>query len=462
MTQPCARKVRTPTTTVAVIGPHLLLLRLVGERTLLPAMRQRSTVFARPLGWRVRAAVARGMVTIRPRSAKQWGVVTQTGNVRSGVGVLGCVMSFARFCAVSLLALALGCSAPVATDLPPEAASGQSAAEPSPPPDTDLGPGSGPASDPGPEPPPASSEPVTLVFGGDVHGEPPIDGVLARGDNPLADLADTLSAADIAVVNVETAVGTGGTPADKAYVFQAPEELWGALTEAGVDVVTLANNHALDYGPEALQETIAGARAAGLEVVGAGANADEAYGPAVIDVNGSAVAIVGLTRVMPVIEWAAGSEHPGLASAYDEEAAVAAVQRAARVADHVVVTIHWGRELDPCPVEHQAVLASRLTEAGADVVAGHHGHRLQGLEDRNGSLVAYGLGNLVFYASREEARRTALLRVTLGADTLDHQLIPARIDDEGSPRLLPPDAAQHVRNEVASLTPGAGRCAVLY
>ncbi|MPZ87186.1 MAG: CapA family protein, partial [Nitriliruptorales bacterium] len=284
----------------------------------------------------------------------------------------------------------------------------------------------------------------------------------ARGDNPLAGLADVLSAADLAVVNVETAVGVRGTPEDKSYVFQARAELWDALVEAGVDVISLANNHALDYGREGLEETIAGARAAGLAVVGAGENADEAYAPALIDVRGTTVAVVGLTRVIPVVEWAARPEQPGLASAYDEDVAVAAVERAAALADTVLVTIHWGRELNPCPVDHQASLAAGLTAAGADVVAGHHGHRLQGLEDRDGALVAYGLGNLVFYARTEETRTTGLLRVVLSPDGVEHELVPARIDDEGSPQPLPPDPAQEVLDEVARLTPGQGNCPRLF
>jgi poly-gamma-glutamate synthesis protein (capsule biosynthesis protein) len=309
------------------------------------------------------------------------------------------------------------------------------------------------------QPTPAPAAPVRVTFGGDIHAEPPIDGVLARGDNPLADLADTLRAADLAVVNVETAVGSGGTPADKQYTFQAPPSLWPALVEAGVEVVTLANNHALDFGREALIETIEGARAAGLTVVGAGRDAAEAYAPAVVEVGGRTVAVVGLTRVLPVIEWAAGAQRPGLASAYDVEAAAEAVRAAAAQADAVAVVIHWGRELEPCPVEHQLELAAALTAAGADVVAGHHAHRLQGVTAEDGTVVAYGLGNLVFYATSEVARTTALLTVTLD-DTGAHDpvLTPARIDTEGSPRLLGPAAADAVRADVADLAPGAGTC----
>jgi poly-gamma-glutamate synthesis protein (capsule biosynthesis protein) len=138
---------------------------------------------------------------------------------------------------------------------------------------------------------------------------------------------------------------------------------------------------------------------------------------------------------------------------------VDAVRAAAELADHVVVTIHWGRELEACPADHQHDLADALVEAGADVVAGHHAHRLQGLEVRADAVVAYGLGNLVFYASSEQARTTALLRVTLdGAGPPEPEVLPARIDREGSPQPLTGGAAEAVREEMADLAPGAGAC----
>ncbi len=307
--------------------------------------------------------------------------------------------------------------------------------------------------------PPAEPAPVSVAFGGDIHAEPPIEGVLARGDNPLADLAPTLTAADIAVVNVETAVGTTGTAADKSYTFQAPTSLWPTLVEAGVDVVNLANNHALDFGREGLAETIEGARAAGLRVVGAGANASEAYAPAILEVGGTTVAVVGLTRVMPVIEWAAGGRAPrtglGLRRAGGRPG------RRNRCGDGGPRGRHHplGQRAGAVPADHQHELAAALTAAGADVIAGHHAHRLKGLEQRDGTIVAYGLGNLVFYASSAEATTTSLLTVTLDDQgPHDPVLVPARIDGEGSPRLLPPDEAAQVQQQVTALAPGAGTC----
>lgn len=309
---------------------------------------------------------------------------------------------------------------------------------------------------PTPTPPPA---PAQVAFTGDIHAEPPIRGVLDGGGNPLADAAPVLRAADLAVANVETAVGSLGRPQDKSYTFQAPVSLWPALVDAGIDVVSLANNHALDFGTDALLETLDGARAAGLHVIGAGRDAAEAYAPAIIDVGTTTVAVVGLTRVMPRIEWAATPDRPGLASAYDADAAAAAVRAAAARADRVLVVIHWGSELAPCPVDHQQQLGALLTAAGADVVVGHHPHVLQGIAGTDDSVVAYSLGNFVFYARSEEARETGVLTVTLPPDGPPRTAFaPARIDDTGAPQLLTGADADAVRARVDALAPGAGIC----
>lgn len=285
-------------------------------------------------------------------------------------------------------------------------------------------------------PPDTISPPLTIALGGDVHGEPPIADHLRDGGNPLAGMADVLGAADVAVVNLETAVGTLGTPADKTYTFQADPSLADALADAGVDVVTLANNHALDFGPDAAAETREVAEQAGLAVVGQGRDVAEATAPHVIEVDGRSVAVLGLSRVFPLIEWAATDTRPGLASAYDVhlERALQAVRDAAQIADHVVVAVHWGRERWTCPDEVQLSLAASLLEAGADVVAGHHPHVLQGVVEQDGALVAYSLGNLVFYARTPATRQSGVLTVTLGAEGVaDHAWTPAVIDGEGRP-----------------------------
>ncbi|HEX2040954.1 MAG TPA: CapA family protein [Acidimicrobiales bacterium] len=299
---------------------------------------------------------------------------------------------------------------------------------------------------------------VRVGFGGDVHGVGRVAAFLNGGGNPLAPMAPVLATNDLNVVNLETAVGSQGAPAAKQYTFQSPPSLVAALRAAGVHVVSLANNHSLDYGPAALLETIDHARAAGLAVVGAGADAAQAYAPAVLGTPGGTVAVVGLSQVVQA-GWAAGPGRPGVASAYDLAASVAAVRSARTQADHVVVVVHWGTENADCPNGKQASLAAALLRAGADAVVGHHPHRLQGVSSGDGRLVAYSLGNFVWYNNAPPNDLTGLLSVELGSDGVrGYEFAPARIDGHGRPMPLSGQAAAHAVGHLASLAPGAGRC----
>jgi hypothetical protein len=283
---------------------------------------------------------------------------------------------------------------------------------------------------------PARGQTVTVALTGDVHAERQIARTLAAGGNPFDAVVPIFLRADLTVVNLETAVGVAGDDerAEKAYTFLAPPSLWGALASAGVDVVSLANNHSLDFGVDLLAPMIADATRHGLRHVGAGADADEAYAPAIFEIGGRRIAVLGLTRVIPRVSWAAGSTRPGLASAYDDRVAVNAVTRAAEQADHVVVTIHWGQEGSDCIDEHQKRLGDRLVAAGADVVAGHHPHVLQGIVPVGPSLIAYSLGNFVWYSQGPVSRLTGVLLVTLGdGGVVEWELVPAVIGPTGSP-----------------------------
>jgi len=304
----------------------------------------------------------------------------------------------------------------------------------------------------------ASRRPVTVAFTGDIHSEGVLRQRLLAGEDPLDTVEDVLTAADLTVANLETAVGTSGSPQPgKTYTFRAPAQLVTSLARSGVDVVSLANNHALDFGREALAETLRLARQAGLATVGAGRDADEAYAPALIDVGGRRIAVVGLSHVLSA-GWAAGPDRPGLASAYDEDAAVAAVARAAAQADHVVVAIHWGKELDVCPNATQRRLAAKLVAAGADIVAGHHPHVLQGLEQSGEALVAYSLGNFAWYHHHAPSRDTGILTATLPVGVAEPRFDPAEIRADGSPHLLSGAPAARIMEALATRSAGGDAC----
>ena len=294
-----------------------------------------------------------------------------------------------------------------------------------------------------PAPPaPATEEPVTLAFGGDVYAEGGSGAALRAG---LPSIREVLSRADVAVLNLETAVTNAGTRARKQYTYRAPASVLTQLKSAGVDVVTLANNHGLDYGRDGLRDTLAASAATGLPVVGIGLDEDKAYAPHIIEVRGQRIAVLGATQVMDSsleAAWTAGPRTPGLASAKRVARLVEEVARAREVADTVVVYLHWGRELDPCPLPRQQVLARQLVAAGADVIVGSHAHVLLGGGWLNGAYVDYGLGNFAFGARRAETTRTGVLTLSVSGRTVTAaKWTPARIRS-GAPMVLTGEPAQ--------------------
>jgi poly-gamma-glutamate capsule biosynthesis protein CapA/YwtB (metallophosphatase superfamily) len=285
-----------------------------------------------------------------------------------------------------------------------------------------------------------SGKPVVLAFGGDVHFEGSLERRLT-GDarHALAPIAPVLSSADIAVVNLETAVTSGGTPASKEFTFRAPATAFAALRGAGVDVASMANNHGLDYGLVGLRDSLRAAERYRFPVVGIGLDDSQAYRPFRRTVNGQRIAVIGATQVLDdelITAWTAGRRKPGLASAKNVPRLVRAVRAARATSDTVVVFLHWGVELEQCPSSVQRTLARQLVAAGADVVVGGHAHRVQGAGRMGRALVGYGLGNFVWYGTSELSTQTGVLLVTVEARrVLGYRWVPARIVD-GVPRPL--------------------------
>jgi Bacterial capsule synthesis protein PGA_cap len=277
-----------------------------------------------------------------------------------------------------------------------------------------------------------TGEPVTLAFGGDVHFEGAVESRLsANPATTFGPIANVLRKADLAVVNLETAITERGTPAPKDFTFRAPPPALTAMKEAGVDVATMANNHGLDFGVVGLRDSLAAAKAARFPVVGVGRNVDEAYRPHQVTVKGQRIAVIGATQVLDsslAAAWTAGDGKPGMASAYEEADLLAAVRKARASADTVVVDLHWGRELVSCPIDRQRALAPKLIAAGADVVVGSHAHVLLGGGYLRGAYVHYGLGNFVFYSrGGVTAQSGVLLLTTQGRAITKSRWVPATI-----------------------------------
>jgi poly-gamma-glutamate synthesis protein (capsule biosynthesis protein) len=272
--------------------------------------------------------------------------------------------------------------------------------------------------------------PLVLAAVGDVTpGETVSDRITASAaEDPWTSVGPVLRRADIAVANLEGVVSSGGTPVPgKEYHLRGgPVLLARAAREAGIDVLTVANNHSLDYGPAGFLDTLAAARRAGIATIGGGPDLAAARRPVIVDAGGLRVALLGYSDVRP-LGFTAGTDVPGTAPA-DPAVIAEDVARARRRADAVVVFFHWGIELQTQPDARQRDLAQSALAAGADVVLGSHPHVLQPVERSGRHVVAWSLGNFVFPANSPGTTRSGILLVSLGAHGVDAaRLLPATI-----------------------------------
>lgn len=257
--------------------------------------------------------------------------------------------------------------------------------------------------------------PLILSAVGDVNfGDGPGTMIARFGpDYPWTSVGPLTSRADIAFANLECAVSLRGSPQAKKFVFRGrPSAVRAMRRRGGIDVVSLANNHAGDYGDTALLDTLRSVRDAGITPVGAGADAASAYRPRIIRRLGLRVAFVGFSTILP-FDFRALGHDPGTAWGFPARVR-GAVRRARRRADVVVAAFHWGIERATRESAAQRALARVALRAGATAVIGSHPHVLQPIRQvPRRRLVAYSLGNFVFSASSPTTARTGILEVSL-------------------------------------------------
>lgn len=246
---------------------------------------------------------------------------------------------------------------------------------------------------------------------------------------------------DLTVVNLECSPSALGDPEPKDFTFRCAEEGLGAMAAAGVEVANLGNNHSQDFGKEAMLDGRSNLLDVGVAPVGAGANLSEATAPALFDLNGWKVAVVGFGGVRPHDGWLATTDRAGMADGDTTESMVLTVERASRIADWVIVAIHWGFELELEPRPDDVARARALIAAGADAIFGHHSHRLQPLEMVDGRPVAWSLGNFVWPNLSTAGSTTGVARVVISPEgEVAGCLIPAFIESSGHPVLTEPPA----------------------
>jgi poly-gamma-glutamate synthesis protein (capsule biosynthesis protein) len=287
---------------------------------------------------------------------------------------------------------------------------------------------------------------VTFAIAGDViphqavvqaaatHAKTDASALRGGWDFLFAAVADVFRAADFGFANLETPVAPRCTRGSKPFQFDAPVNLLQSLTASGIRIVSFANNHVFDQGQAGFRETLTHLRSEGLLFAGAGDTAADALKPAVTAKNGISVGWIGLTR------WLNGNRNPSRdtephvafvpyandtsgAPGLDEAAVLKAIESARTQCDLVIVSIHWGTEYAPAPLQADMDLARKMLEAGASVIVGHHPHVLQTIEtymtkDGRHAVIFYSLGNFLSNQSRNYVQgltpdRTGELRDSL-------------------------------------------------
>ena len=271
---------------------------------------------------------------------------------------------------------------------------------------------------------PASPDRITLSFVGDVgfaKGYATINKYRSNGEDIHKSIDDgvlgIMESSDIMMANNEFPYSDRGTPTpNKKYTFRADPGDVHIMKDMGVDIVGIANNHAYDYGPDALVDTIDTLNDAHLPFVGAGKNIDEAMRPAYFHVNGNVISIVAATQIerlgSPDTKEAT-ADSPGVLRTLDPKKAVEAIKTASENSDFTVMFVHWGTESTDLVEKSQRDLAKAYVEAGADLVIGAHSHCLQGIDYIDDVPVFYSLGNFWFNSRTLD---TCIVTATLNED----------------------------------------------
>jgi len=333
------------------------------------------------------------------------------------------------------------------------------------------------------------SDPISILAAGDV-GAKRVD-----LDSMFHGCREVIKGADLAFGQLETVISDGGAVVPNARLaMRAPSEMAAAASRAGFDIMSFAGNHCLDWGYEAFGDTFRHAAAAGLRLCGAGPDIAAARRPAIVDVNGTRIAIVAASSILPE-GYAAGENKPGCAPlrahnvyeqiehdqpgtpartrTYPNREDLAAlcdtIRSTAAEADIVLLSVHWGLHMiEAVLADYQCITAHAAIDAGADAVLGHHPHILKGVEIYKDRPIFYSLGNFAIeqphiwdpaivetasfrhlvslnpqwdlasaYMLPDDTRLTGLARLRVRDGRLETtEFLPAFIEDDGAPRML--------------------------
>ncbi len=277
------------------------------------------------------------------------------------------------------------------------------------------------------------SDNVSIAVTGDVMFGRKMPGVLSSGESPFRYVENVTKAADVLLVNFENPATTTSNAVKGDVPLKADPSYLPLLAGANkIVVASQANNHALDYGEEGMNDSLKNLNDAGITAIGAGANQESASKPAVVDVGDRHITILNYMDADNFAEYAsimppATANSSGF-SAYDEEYAKEQIQEARDNGSSIIIAyLHYGNEYSRSPNEYQVNISHELIDNGADIVIGAHAHVTQGVEMYNGKPIFYNLGNFIFDQSNPATHRAYFLNLDLVEDNCTVTLYPVNI-----------------------------------
>jgi poly-gamma-glutamate synthesis protein (capsule biosynthesis protein) len=249
---------------------------------------------------------------------------------------------------------------------------------------------------------------TTLILTGDIMMNRQVEYQIRTTGNgdfkfPFLKIADTLKQADLIFGNLEGPISDKGIKAGSIYSFRMSPKTINGLIFAGFNILSLANNHALDYGREAAEDTLLRLKTAGIDYAGAGASGVEAYSPVIKEVNGVKIGFLAYTDLGPA-SWTATSKSSGIAWVGEKnmELVKENIKNAKQKADILIVSLHSGEEYSLEPTQFQVDFSKMAVDEGADIIVGHHPHIVQkneiypSMNSGQAGWIFYSLGNFVF------------------------------------------------------------------
>jgi len=311
-------------------------------------------------------------------------------------------------------------------------------------------------------------EEVTLLAVGDIMLARKVERLMSQYGlgYPLSEVKSRLSQADITFGNLECAVSDKGTQLPgKGIWLRAKPEVVSELKDSGFDVLSVANNHSLDYDTEAFLDTLYWIEQSGIKTIGGGNNIDTACSPFISTVNGVRVGFLAYTEMADMI-WSydyprklkATDTEPGVAP-FKYDSIVEDIRALDNQVDVLVLSLHWGTEYSLSPTPLQREQARGFIDAGADLIIGHHPHVIQGVELYKNGVIAYSLGNFVFDQNQSDRTREGLvMEVTAEETGISEMTLYPVIIIESQPRFEQNDWAKKLAKDVQkfSLDLGTG------